>query len=60
MAARWVPKLLSKEQKTARVLSSQEFLRVVEEHGEEVLDRIVTIDETMISLFTPETKQACK
>ena len=59
-SARWVPKLLSDEQKAARVWSSQEFVRLVEEHGEEVLDRIVTMDKIMLSLFTPETKQASK
>jgi histone-lysine N-methyltransferase SETMAR len=56
-SARWVPKLLTKEQKQERVRISQEFVELVEREGEEILGRIITIDESAVSYHTPETKR---
>ena len=50
-SARWVPKLLSEEQK------QEKFVAAVHRHSKSMLDNIVTMDETMISYHTPETKK---
>lgn len=57
LCARWIPKMLTEEQKARRVSSCVSFLTRVEREGDTFLDRIVTVDETWISLYDPETKQ---
>ena len=58
-SARWVPKLLSSEQKAARVKSSEDFLR--RHHANSgFLDSIITMDESAVSFYTPETKAKSK
>ncbi|XP_061193231.1 protein GVQW3-like [Saccostrea echinata] len=57
VCARWVPKLLSADEKNRRVLASEEFLRRWKNEGELFLNRIITTDETWLHLFDPETKQ---
>ncbi len=59
-SARWVPKLLSKEQKEGRVRTSKEFVKLVQTKGQSVLDRIITMDKSSVSMHTPETKQQSK
>jgi histone-lysine N-methyltransferase SETMAR len=59
-SARWVPKLLSKEQKEERVRTSKEFVKLIQTKGRSVLDRIITMDESSVSMHTPETKQQSK
>jgi hypothetical protein len=59
-SARWVPKLLSQVQKEDRVRISQEFVDAVERSGLSMLDRIITMDGTLVSSFTPETKRMSK
>jgi hypothetical protein len=59
-SACWVPKLLSKEQKEERVRTSKEFIKLVQTKGRSVLDRIITMDESSVSMHTPETKQQSK
>jgi len=59
-SARWVPKLLTDEQKQERVRVSEQFVAAVRRRGLGYLDTIVTMDETMISLHTPETKKQSK
>ncbi len=56
-SARWVPKLLSQVQKEDRVRISQEFVDAVKRSRLSMLDRIITMDETLVSYFTPETKE---
>ena len=58
-SARWVPKLLSKEQKDTRVACSRELKKMIEDDLSS-LTSIVTMDETMVSLFTPERKEQSK
>ena len=60
LSARWVPKLLSQEQKQARVESSMAFVKMVERKGLEVLNKIVTMDESSVSFHTPATKKQSK
>jgi hypothetical protein len=58
--ARWVPKLLSKEQKEERLRTLKEFVKLLQTKGRSVLDRIITMDESSVSMHTPETKQQSK
>jgi hypothetical protein len=51
---------LSKEQKEERVRTSKEFVKLVQTKGRTVLDRIITMDESSVSMHTPETKQQSK
>ena len=59
-SARWIPKILSDDQKKARVERCDEFLRLVRRRSKSVLDSIVTMDESAVSFHTPETKQQSK
>ena len=59
-SARWVPRLLSEEQKSARVAASKAFLKRYHDEGERFLNRTVTMDESMVALHTPETKRQSK
>ncbi len=56
-SAHWVPKLLSKEE---RGKTSKEFVKLVQMKERSVLDRIITMDESSVSMHTPETKQQSK
>ena len=55
-SARWVPRLLSDDQKATRVECSTEFLNRYEMEGDQFLDNIITIDETWIWEYDRETK----
>ena len=60
-SARWVPKLLNQEQKDERVRCADNFLKMVGSGGvKSKIHKIVTMDETMVSLHTPETKEQSK
>lgn len=56
VSARWVPRLLSDEQKARRVECSLEFLNRYEQEGDQFLDNIITMDETWLWEYDPETK----
>lgn len=58
-SARWVPKLLNTDQKQERVRICQNFVTAIRRHKLD-LDNIVTMDETMVSQHTPETKKQSK
>ena len=57
VAARWVPKLLTEEQKKERVRLSRQNLRVYNANEEDFLARFVTMVETWVHYFDPETRQ---
>jgi histone-lysine N-methyltransferase SETMAR len=59
-SARWVPKLLTVDQKEKRVEMSRDFLQLVQRQSMAVLDNIVTMDESAVSFHTPETKKQSK
>ncbi len=61
-SARWVPKLLSEVQTEDRVRMriSQEFVDAVKRSRLSMLDRIITMDVTLVSYFTPGTKRMSK
>ncbi len=60
LCAGWIPKMLTVEQKARRVSSCVSFLRRVDREGDTFLDRIVTVDETWIRLYDPETNSMWK
>lgn len=56
VSARWVPKMLTAFDRERRVQTSQAFLELCEEGLDEVCSRIVTVDETWIRQYDPESK----
>ena len=60
ISARWVPRLLSDQQKTACVQISETLLARYKEEGDAFVHHIVTCDETWMHHYTPETKRASK
>jgi hypothetical protein len=59
-SAHWVPKLLSPEQKEERVWICTEFVAAVGRSSVAMLDQIITMDKTMVSYHTPQTKRQSK
>lgn len=57
ICARWIPHMLTEEKKRKRVELSKLFLSRVNKQGFHFLNRVVTVDETWVSLYEPETKQ---
>ena len=57
VSARWIPRLLSADDKSRRIQLSRSFLGRYEREGEEFLNRIITTDETWLYHYDPETKQ---
>ena len=59
IAARWVPHMLSESEKHQRVNIASKFLKryMYGENGDEMLQRIIAIDETWIRSFEPESKR---
>lgn len=56
VCSRWVPRLLTEDQKKARVQASEAFLARYRREGQKFLQRIITYDESNIPLYTPERK----
>lgn len=57
VCARWVPKMLTPLDKQRRVTTSQEFLDICGDNPDDVFSRLVTVDETWIRQYDPESKQ---
>ncbi|XP_063362873.1 uncharacterized protein LOC134651703 [Cydia amplana] len=57
LCARWVPRLLTDEQKLTRKDVSTECLKKYRHNPNEFLRRYITVDETWIHHYTPETKE---
>lgn len=60
VSARWVPRLLTDENKRLRLSISKESLGLFERNPQEFFRRVVTVDETWIHYYTPETKRQSK
>ena len=60
LSARWVPRLLTVDQKHTRRTLSRTNLNLFEEDSANFLQRFVTMDETWVHHFTPEAKQQSK
>lgn len=57
VSARWVPKLLSSVQKVRRMECCQEFLNLCQGQERQVIQSIVTGDETMVLYYDPLSKR---
>lgn len=55
LSARWVPRLLTPMQKMNRVVTSEACLGLMEQYPE-FFKQLVTVDETWLHYYTPETK----
>ena len=56
VSARWVPRMLSDVQKADRVESSTGLLRLFNENPDNFVSRFLTVDETWLHHFDPESK----
>jgi histone-lysine N-methyltransferase SETMAR len=60
LSARWVPRLLTIDQKRNRVTTSEQCLSMMKHNPKDFWRRIITVDETWIHHYTPETKNQSK
>lgn len=60
LSARWVPRLLTPENKRNRETTSASCLALFQRNPAEFLRRFVTVDETWIHWYIPETKEQSK
>lgn len=60
ISARWVPRLLTADQKATRVRTSRDGLNLIHRDPDDFWRRLITVDETWVHHFTPETKEASK
>lgn len=60
VCARWVPRLLTADQKMNRKTISQDNLTLFRKNPTEFLRRFITMDETWIHHYTPESKLQSK
>ena len=60
LSARWVPCLLEPELKHNRVEACRELLEISDQYGKGFWQRTITVDETWIPYFNPETKDQSK
>ena len=58
VSARWIPRLLTPLQKQNRAECSQQLLDMCNTDEDNFFSRLVTVDESWIHHFDPETKQA--
>jgi len=54
---KWVPKCLQADQKCERCQSSEQLLEFFQPDPNDFLSRLVTMDETWLYRYDPETKQ---
>ncbi|XP_037572215.2 SUN domain-containing protein 2-like [Dermacentor silvarum] len=57
LSARWVPRLLTPDNKRICETTSEQCLKLFKRNPKEFLRRFVTIDETWIHWYIPETKE---
>ncbi|XP_055302592.1 histone-lysine N-methyltransferase SETMAR-like [Sitodiplosis mosellana] len=57
LCSKWVPRLLTPEQKQNRVDDSESCLTIFKRNPNEFLRRYVTMDETWVHHFTPESNR---
>lgn len=60
LIARWVPRLLTFEQKVQRIEASEKCLSLLKRNTNEFFRRYITVDETWIHYYTPESTQQSK
>ena len=57
LSTRWMPRLLTSDQKRMRIQTSQECSDSFKKNPKDFIRRFVTTDETWVHYFTLETKQ---
>jgi len=57
LSAKWVPKCLNADQKRQRCQSFEQLLEIFRRDPNDFLSRLVTMDETWLYHYDPETKQ---
>jgi len=57
LSAKWVPKCLNADQKRQRCQSSENIFEFFQRDPNDFLSRLVTMDETWLYHYDPETKQ---
>jgi len=57
ICARWVPKLLTTEMRSRRKSTCQELLQHLHRNMPDLLEKMITLDETWFHYYCPETKQ---
>ena len=60
LSARWVPRLLAPDNERNSETTTEQCLTLFKCNPKEVLRRFVTVDETWIHWYTPETKEQSK
>lgn len=60
LSARWVPRLLTLDQKRVRMNISKALLAQFRRNKPEFWRRLITVDETWVHHYTPETKEQSK
>jgi histone-lysine N-methyltransferase SETMAR len=60
LSARWVPQLLTVDQKQNCVRYSKDNLQLFQWNPQEFRRRFIAVDETWIHHYTPETKELSK
>ena len=60
LCARWVPRLLTADQKRTRMKISEHCLERFSKNKTDFLRRFITMDVTWIDHYTPESKQQSK
>ena len=60
LCARWVPELLTMDQKRIRVTTSEQNLAYLNRNSKEFLRRFVTMDETCIHHYTLKLRKGSK
>lgn len=60
LSSRWVPRMLTPDQKRNRVKTSREFLALLQRNKQDSWRRLVTTDETWLHYYEPERKEQSK
>jgi hypothetical protein len=60
LSARWVPRLLTVDNKRNRMATSKQSCDLFKRNPKEFLRRFVTVDETWIHHYMPEMKEESK
>ncbi|GFW56496.1 putative mariner transposase [Trichonephila clavipes] len=58
LCSKWVPRLLTVDQKQQRIDNSEHCLELFKRNKQDILHRNVTMDETCIHYYTPESKKS--
>jgi histone-lysine N-methyltransferase SETMAR len=60
VCSKWVPRLLTADQKHTRMKNSEQCLEHFNKNKTDFVYRFITMDETWIHYYTPESKQQSK